>query len=50
VPISVPGCACWWKPPNLILYRIVPDTDEGPVEVVEIIRIVDGRRELASLF
>jgi toxin ParE1/3/4 len=36
--------------PYLILYAIEPDTDEGPVECVEIVRIVDGRRELSHLF
>ena len=34
----------------LILYETHPDTDEGPVESVEIVRVVDGRRDLASLF
>src|SRR4051812_26720548 len=33
--------------PYLILYRADPDTDEGPVRTVEIIRIIDGRRDLA---
>jgi toxin ParE1/3/4 len=36
--------------PYLILYRTDPDTDEGPVRTVEIIRIVDGRRDLAGIF
>lgn len=36
--------------PYLILYRTKPDTDEGPVSAVEIVRIVDGRRELSNLF
>ena len=36
--------------PNVILYRIEPDTDDGPVTAVEIIRIIDGRRDLAHLF
>ena len=36
--------------PNVILYRIEPDTDNGPVTAVEIIRIIDGRRDLAHLF
>ncbi len=30
--------------PYLILYELTPDTDEGPVELVEIVRVVDGRR------
>jgi toxin ParE1/3/4 len=36
--------------PYLILYRTLPDTDEGPVVAVEIIRIVDGRRDLSGMF
>jgi toxin ParE1/3/4 len=34
----------------LILYETHPDADEGPVEVVEIVSIVDGRRDLTELF
>ena len=30
--------------------RTVPDTDEGPVGTVEIIRVIDGRRDLVGLF
>jgi toxin ParE1/3/4 len=36
--------------PYIILYEVVPDTDEGPVHMVEIVRVVDGRRDLQSLF
>ncbi|MGP9811536.1 type II toxin-antitoxin system RelE/ParE family toxin [Rhodopseudomonas sp. NSM] len=36
--------------PYLILYRTEPDTDEGPLRGVEIVRVVDGRRNLAALF
>ena len=36
--------------PYLILYRIEPDTDEGEVSMIEIVRVVDGRRELTHLF
>jgi len=36
--------------PYLILYRTDPDTDEGPIATVEIVRVVDGRRELSRLF
>ena len=35
--------------PYLIFYEIVPDTDSGPIEKVEIVR-VDGRRDLPRLF
>ncbi len=34
----------------LVLYELHPDTEEGPVESVEIVRVVDGRRELSRLF
>ena len=33
----------------LILYETHPDTDEGPVDAVEIVRVVDGRRDLTNL-
>jgi toxin ParE1/3/4 len=36
--------------PYLILYATVPDADEGEIEVVEIVRVVDGRRDLKSIF
>jgi toxin ParE1/3/4 len=36
--------------PYLILYETHPDTDEGLVNAVEIVRVVDGRRDLTSLF
>jgi toxin ParE1/3/4 len=34
----------------LILYETHPDTDDGPVEAIEIVSIVDGRRDLTELF
>ncbi len=36
--------------PYLLLYRTLPDTDEGPVDSVEIIRVIDGRRNLHGIF
>jgi toxin ParE1/3/4 len=36
--------------PYVILYETDPDTDEGPVSSVEIVRILDGRRDLATFF
>ncbi|HEV7879065.1 type II toxin-antitoxin system RelE/ParE family toxin [Bradyrhizobium sp.] len=36
--------------PYLILYRTDPDTEEGSVHAVEIIRVVDGRRDLTGIF
>lgn len=35
--------------PYLILFETHPDTDEGLVDWVEIVRVVDGRRDLSSL-
>jgi toxin ParE1/3/4 len=36
--------------PYLILYRTDPDTDEGQVSTVEIVRVIDGRRDLSGIF
>ncbi len=36
--------------PYLVLYAIHPDTDDVTVDEVEIVRIVDGRRDLQRLF
>jgi toxin ParE1/3/4 len=36
--------------PYLILYETHPNTDRGPVDTVEIVRVVDGRRDLRALF
>jgi len=35
--------------PFVMFYRITPDTDDVPVEAVEIIRVVNGRQDLRSL-
>jgi toxin ParE1/3/4 len=34
----------------LILYETYPDTDEGPVGEVEIVRVVHGHRDLIHLY
>ena len=34
----------------LILYELHPDSDDGPVERVEIVRVADGHRELSRIF
>lgn len=34
----------------LILYETHPDSDDGTINEVEIVRIVDGRRNLKNLF
>jgi len=36
--------------PCLILYETHPDSNEGGIDEVEIVRIVDGRRNLKNLF
>lgn len=36
--------------PYVLLYETIPDEDEGPVLRVEIVRVLDGRRELPTLF
>lgn len=36
--------------PYLILYRLRPDTDDRPVETIELVRVIDGRRDLQHLF
>ncbi|KQT86533.1 plasmid stabilization protein [Methylobacterium sp. Leaf469] len=36
--------------PFLILYETSPDRDEGPVVTGEIVRVIDGRRDLERLF
>jgi toxin ParE1/3/4 len=34
----------------LILYETHPDSDDGSIDEVEIVRILDGRRNLKNLF
>ncbi len=34
----------------LILYETHPNTDQGQVDAVEIVSVVDGRRDLTELF
>jgi toxin ParE1/3/4 len=36
--------------PYVLLYRTEPDADEGGIDAVEIVRVVDGRRDLRRLF
>jgi toxin ParE1/3/4 len=36
--------------PYVLLYWTKPDTEEGPIDAVEIIRVVDGRRDLSGIF
>jgi toxin ParE1/3/4 len=34
----------------LILYETHPDTDEGPVDGIEIVRLMHGHRDLSRIF
>ena len=36
--------------PYIVLYRTEPDSDDGEIAHVIVIRVVDGRRDLTSLF
>lgn len=36
--------------PYVILYETIPDDDDADVRTVEIVRIVDSRRDLTTLF
>jgi toxin ParE1/3/4 len=36
--------------PYLVLYEPRPDTDDGPIDTVEIVRVIDGRRDLTGPF
>ncbi|HWG19126.1 MAG TPA: type II toxin-antitoxin system RelE/ParE family toxin [Terracidiphilus sp.] len=36
--------------PYLILYETHPDSEDGRIDQVKIVRIVDGRRNLKNLF
>ena len=36
--------------PYVILYETTPDTDDGDIQTVEIVRVLDGRPDLVSLF
>lgn len=44
-----PGFRMLVEHPYVILYRTIPDTDDGPLSGVQIVRIVDGRQDLAGL-
>lgn len=36
--------------PYLIFYETHPDSDDDPIDRVEVVRIIDGRRDLMRLF
>jgi toxin ParE1/3/4 len=35
--------------PYLILYDTIPDTDEGPLKTIRIVRVIDGRRDISKM-
>jgi toxin ParE1/3/4 len=45
-----PGARVLLEGPYLILYETHPDTDDGPIDEIEIVRVVDGRRDLTRPF
>ncbi|MGP4804258.1 type II toxin-antitoxin system RelE/ParE family toxin [Agrobacterium cavarae] len=49
-PEIFPSARMLVEAPYVILYETTPDTDDGDVETVEIVRVVDGRRDLQALF
>jgi toxin ParE1/3/4 len=43
-----PGFRMLVENPYVILYRTIPDADDGPLSGVQIVRVVDGRQDLAG--
>jgi toxin ParE1/3/4 len=44
------GARILLEEPYLILYETYPDTDDGPIDEIEIVRVVDSRRDLTRPF
>jgi toxin ParE1/3/4 len=36
--------------PFLMLYETIPDSDDGPIDTVQIVRVINGRRDLKALY
>lgn len=49
-PEIFPSARMLVEAPYIILYETVPDTDDGEIGSVEIVRVIDGRRDLRTLF
>jgi len=49
-PEIFPSARMLVEAPYIILYETVPDTDGGTIRSVEIVRVIDGRRDLKTLF
>lgn len=49
-PEIFPSARMLVEAPYVMLYETMPDNDDGDVHMVEIVRVVDGRRDLQALF
>ena len=49
-PEIFPSARMLVEAPYIILYETSPDSDEGDIHTIEIVRVVDGRRDLFALF
>ncbi|CVI59078.1 MULTISPECIES: type II toxin-antitoxin system RelE/ParE family toxin [Agrobacterium] len=49
-PEIFPSARMLVEAPYIILYETVPDTDGSDILSVEIVRVIDGRRDLRTLF
>ena len=50
LPDIGPGARIMVEHPYLLVYRIHPDDEDAPAAEVEIIRVIEGRRDLAAIF
>ncbi|MCZ7885074.1 MULTISPECIES: type II toxin-antitoxin system RelE/ParE family toxin [Agrobacterium] len=48
-PEIFPSARMLVEAPDIILYETVPDTDGENIRSVEIVRVIDGRRDLRTL-
>lgn len=49
-PEIAPAMRVLIEEPYLIIYENKPDADKGPVDSVDIISVIDGRRDLTQLY
>lgn len=49
-PEILPTTRVLMERPYLILYETHPNSDDAPVETVEVVRVIDGRRDLTAIF
>lgn len=50
VTISAPGRVYWSKVRISFFTKPIKTPDDGPIDEVEVVRVVDGRRDLTSPF